>query len=119
MALDPTVSHPAQALVAEWVGHLEHGRRVSPHTLRAYTATAYNFLGFLGPHLGRRIDGGALQGLTLADFRAYLAARRGDGLANVSVAREVSAINPRAVSFCWIRLLFTRDSRPSKTFIGR
>ncbi len=92
MALDPTVAHPAQPLVAEWLGALQHGRRVSPHTLRAYTATAYGFLAFLGPHLGRLVDGAALEKLTLIDFRAYLASRRGDGLANVSVAREVSAL---------------------------
>lgn len=84
--------HPARALIVEWLGSLQHGRRVSRHTLRAYTATAYGFLGFLGPHLGRPVDSAALAELTLIDFRAYLAARRGDGLANVSVAREVSAL---------------------------
>jgi integrase/recombinase XerC len=92
MAFDPTVTHPAQALVAEWLGSLEHGRRVSPHTVRAYATTAHGFVGFLGEHLGRLVDAPALAGLTLNDFRAYLAARRGDGLANVSAAREVSAL---------------------------
>lgn len=92
MAADPTVTHPAQALVAEWLGNLEHGRRVSPHTRRAYAATGHAFVQFMGGHLGRLVDEGALRVLTLNDFRAYLAARRGDGLANVSVAREVSAL---------------------------
>ena len=92
MAFDPTITHPAQALVAEWLGSLEHGRRVSPHTSRAYATTAHGFIVFLGPHLGRLVDGEALARLTLNDFRSFLAARRGDGLANVSVAREVSAL---------------------------
>lgn len=92
MAFDPTVTHPAQALVAEWLGSLQHGRRVSPHTARAYATTAHGFITFLGPHLGRLVDGEALGRLTLNDFRAFLAARRGDGLANVSVAREVSGL---------------------------
>ncbi|MFC3712743.1 tyrosine recombinase XerC [Sphingoaurantiacus capsulatus] len=92
MAADPTLTHPAHALVAEWLGSLAHGRRMSPHTQRAYQATALAFVGFLGPHLGRSVDAEALRKLTLSDFRSYLAARRGDGLANVSVAREVSGL---------------------------
>ena len=92
MAADPTLTHPAQALVGEWLGALDHGRRLSPHTSRAYAATLHGFVAFLGPHLGRLVDGPALAALTLNDFRAFLASRRGDGLANVSVAREVSAL---------------------------
>ena len=92
MASDPSVIHPAQALVGEWLGTLDHGRRVSPHTSRAYAATAHGFVRFMGTHLGQLVDGAALRRLTLNDFRAYLAARRGDGLANVSVAREVSGL---------------------------
>jgi integrase/recombinase XerC len=92
VAADPTLTHPAQALVAEWLAALGTGRRLSPHTLRAYATTAHGFVRFLGPHLGRPVDAAALERLTLNDFRAYLAARRGDGLANVSVAREVSAL---------------------------
>ncbi len=92
MAADPTLTHPAQTLVGEWLGALDHGRRLSPHTSRAYAATLHGFVAFLGPHLGRLVDGPALAALTLNDFRAFLASRRGDGLANVSVAREVSAL---------------------------
>lgn len=92
MAADPTLTHPAQALVAEWLGALDHGRRMSPHTSRAYATTVHGFIGFLGPHLGRLVDGAALSRLTLSDFRAFLGSRRSDGLANVSVAREVSAL---------------------------
>lgn len=65
---------------------------MSPHTARAYATTLHGFIAFLGPHLGRLVDGAALGRLTLNDFRAFLAARRGAGLANVSVAREVSGL---------------------------
>jgi integrase/recombinase XerC len=92
VAADPTLTHPAQALVAEWRAVLGDGRRMSPHSSRAYAATLQRFVAFLGPHLGRPVDGPALARLTLNDFRAFLAARRGDGLANVSVAREVSGL---------------------------
>jgi integrase/recombinase XerC len=89
---DPTLGHPARALVAGWLSDLQHNRRASPHTLRAYANTGHSLLDFAGTHLGRAVDGAALGALTLQDFRAYLAARRGNGLANVSVAREVSAL---------------------------
>ena len=92
MAADPTLIHPAARLVADWLGWLDHGRRVSPHTLRAYTTTAHGFLQFLGKHLGQAVDDAALTRLAVTDFRAYLAARRGEGLANVSIAREVAAL---------------------------
>ncbi len=84
--------HPAQALAAEWRTSLQHQRRLSPHTVKAYGNTAFAFLAFAGTHLGRRVDATALGGLTLTDFRAYLAARRESGLANASIAREVSAL---------------------------
>ncbi len=97
---DPTIEHPAQALVAGWLADLQHNRRLSAHTVRAYGQAGFGLVAFLGPHLGRLVDGAALGRLTLSDFRAYLAARRGDGLANISVAREVSALRG---FFLWLR----------------
>jgi integrase/recombinase XerC len=99
MAADPTVTHPAQALAAEWLASLERGRRLSPHTRRAYATTAHGFIRFIGAHHGRLVDDRVLGALTLNDFRAYLAARRSDGLANTSVAREVSALRNL---FAWL-----------------
>jgi integrase/recombinase XerC len=82
----------ARELAARWQGHLLHDRRRSPHTARAYVATAHRLIDFLGPHLGAPIDATALAALTPADLRAYLAARRGEGLGNSSAARELSAV---------------------------
>jgi integrase/recombinase XerC len=42
------LTHPASALAARWAGYLEHDRRRSPHTVRAYVATAHRFIQFLG-----------------------------------------------------------------------
>ena len=88
----PGPDHPTRALVVEWLGVLRHGRRLSPHSLRAYATTVHGFVGFVGNHLGRTVDATALASLATTDFRAFLAARRADGLANISVAREVSAL---------------------------
>ena len=86
------LTHPAAALVARWAGHLQHDRRRSPHTVRAYVATAHRLIGFLGRHRGEMISDGGLLGLTAADMRAFLADRRGAGLGAASAARELSGV---------------------------
>ena len=87
-----TDGHPATALVVEWLASLADARRRSPHTVRAYASTLHGFVAFLGHSQGGAVDAAVLNGLGLADIRAYLAHRRGDGLVNASVAREVSAL---------------------------
>ncbi len=77
---------PADILEA-WGSHLTRGRRRSPHTVRAYVATAARLLDGIGeadwPALAR-LDGLALRG--------QLARRRADGIGNASAARELSAL---------------------------
>ncbi|MEO7635254.1 MAG: tyrosine-type recombinase/integrase [Sphingomicrobium sp.] len=85
-------AHPAAALVARWAGHLQHDRRRSPHTVRAYVATAHRLIAFLGRYRGEVIGDGGLIGLTAADMRAFLADRRGAGLGPSSAARELSGV---------------------------
>jgi len=80
------------ALTTRWLASLENARRLSPHTVRAYAATLEQFGDFLARHLGGTVTPAALAALAPADFRAFLAHRRKDGLANVSVARDVSAL---------------------------
>lgn len=74
-------------ILEAWHAHLSQGRRRSPHTVRAYGATAARLLDSLGdtnwPALAR-IDAPAL--------RRQLADRRAEGLSNVSAARELSAL---------------------------
>jgi site-specific recombinase XerD len=82
----------ATALVVEWCASLTDARRLSPNTVRAYAASLHRFVAFAGAHLGCGVDAAALSAFRLADFRAFLAHRRGDGLGNASIAREVAAL---------------------------
>ena len=84
--------HPARALAVEWAEHLRRDRRRSEHTIRAYLATAHRLIGFIGRHRGALVDGKLLARLDRGDLRGYLAERRGEGLGNVSAARELSAV---------------------------
>ena len=94
MADDPAslVDHPARDLAARWSSYLQHDRRRSAHTVRAYTATAHRFIQFLGRYRGEQIDVTALTGLSATDLRAFLADRRGGGLGAASSARELSGV---------------------------
>ncbi|QNN66218.1 tyrosine recombinase XerC [Sphingomonas rhizophila] len=89
---DDQPSHPARALAAKWGKHLAFDRRRSPHTVRAYVATAHRFLDFLGRHRGEEIGRFSLLNMHAADLRAFLADRRADGLGAASASREMSAV---------------------------
>ena len=74
-------------ILEAWHNHLSEGRRRSPHTVRAYVATAARLLNDVPA------DGWpALARLDTAALRGQLARRRGDGIGNVSAARELSAL---------------------------
>ena len=75
-----------------WAAHLARDRRRSAHTVRAYQATAERLVAFLQAHWGLRVDAAALARVSAVDLRAFLAARRAEGLGNASAARELSAV---------------------------
>lgn len=77
-----------QDILEAWGLHLSLARRRSPHTVRAYLATATRLLAALPPAQGWA----SLARLDPATLRTHLAARRADGIGNVSAARELSAI---------------------------
>ena len=85
-------SHPAAELAARWASHLQHDRRCSLHTVRAYTATAHRLIAFLGVHRGQPIGLSDLLKVSAADMRAFLARRRSEGLGASSAARELSGV---------------------------
>ena len=89
---DPLTGSPARALAARWHDHLLRERRRSVHTVRAYGATAHRLIDFLEGHLGGAVEPAALLTLSTADLRAFLAARRAQGLANSSAGRELSGV---------------------------
>lgn len=74
-------------LLESWHEHLATNRRRSPHTVRAYIAAASRLLGRL-----QLEEWSQVAALTPAQLRGQLAARRADGLSNVSAARELSAL---------------------------
>jgi integrase/recombinase XerC len=84
--------HPARDLAARWASHLQHDRRRSAHTVRAYVATAHRLIEFLGRYRGEAIDAEALINVGSADLRAFLADRRAGGLGASSAARELSGV---------------------------
>ncbi len=74
-------------MLAAWHDHLAQARRRSPHTVRAYLATAARLLDRIG-----ETDWPALARMDGPTLRNQLAARRGEGIGNVSAARELSAL---------------------------
>ena len=74
-------------MLEAWRSHLADGRRRSPHTVRAYGAAAARLLANLQAE-----SWAAIAQLEAPALRAQLAARRQDGLGNVSAARELSAL---------------------------
>jgi len=93
VADDPaSLTHPAAALAARWSSYLQHDRRRSAHTVRAYVATAHRFIDFLGRYRGEQVHAAALTGIAAADLRAFLADRRSGGLGAASSARELSGV---------------------------
>lgn len=77
----------AADLLEAWQAHLTADRRRSPHTVRAYLATANRLL--QGSGIAAWEDVARLEGPAL---RKQLAARRADGIGNASTARELSAL---------------------------
>ncbi len=75
-------------ILEAWNTYLALGRRRSPHTVRAYAATAARMLHTLPPEQ----DWNSIASLDAGTLRAHLATRRADGLGNVSAARELSAL---------------------------
>ncbi|MFT4027498.1 MAG: tyrosine recombinase XerC [Novosphingobium sp.] len=78
-------------ILEAWHDHLSRGRRRSPHTVRAYAATAARLLDEqMSP--GGETDWPALARLDAAALRGHLAKRRAEGIGNASAARELSAL---------------------------
>jgi len=73
-------------ILEAWGAYLAHDRRRSPHTVRAYVATAARLIGE-ADH-----DWRSLAGLDTAALRRHLSDRRADGIGNTSAARELSAL---------------------------
>jgi integrase/recombinase XerC len=80
------------AAIAEWLAHLRAERRYSPHTLAAYERDLRQFLAFLTDHLGKKPDLGDLEALAPQDVRAFLSARRAQGVRGRSLMRQLAGV---------------------------
>ena len=74
-------------LLEHWGAHLALARRRSPHTVRAYVATAARLLDETA-----HSDWPQVASLDARDLRTQMARRRAEGLVNTSAARELSAL---------------------------
>lgn len=80
------------AVVTEWRRWLADLRRLSPRTVEAYGRDVDDLVRFLTGHLGAPPGIADLGRLLPADYRAFLARRRRDGLSAPSLARGLSGI---------------------------
>ena len=79
-------------VVAEWRRWLADLRRLSPRTEEAYGRDVAELVRFLTGHLGAPPTIADLSQLSPADYRAFLARRRREGLAAPSLARTLSGV---------------------------
>jgi integrase/recombinase XerC len=78
------------AEIGHWLGYLNAERRMSGKTLDAYRRDVAQFLSFLGEHLGGAPTLKELAALSPQDVRAFMAARRGQGIGSRSLMRGLA-----------------------------
>jgi integrase/recombinase XerC len=86
----PFVAPDVSAEFARWLAHLATERRMAGKTVEAYRRDVAQFLAFLAQHLGGAPSLTDLAALTPADVRAFLAARRSNGIAARSLMRALA-----------------------------
>jgi integrase/recombinase XerC len=84
----------ARAALIAWLGYLTFERRASPRTVEAYGAGVTAFLSFAERHRGESLTLRDLADISAAEFRAYLAYRRGGDhpLSPRSLSQALSAL---------------------------
>ena len=89
---DLVVEPDLEAAVEKWFAYLSTERQLAEKTQEAYGRDLKFFLGFLAYHMGGPAALKTLRDLAPRDFRAFLAARRADGVSSRSLARSLSAV---------------------------
>ncbi len=84
------VAPSVAAEIEHWLGHLGAERRMSPKTIEAYRRDVTQFLTFLAEHLGGAPSLKQLAAIAPADVRAFMAARRAQGIGSRSLMRTLA-----------------------------
>lgn len=82
----------AADVAAQWLAALARERRAAAKTVEAYARDLSQFAAFLADHLGGAATVNDLSQLAVADFRAFMARRRMDGIEPRSLARQASSL---------------------------
>ncbi|MFL6799993.1 MAG: tyrosine recombinase XerC [Xanthobacteraceae bacterium] len=88
----PLAAADLSGAVVRWLAQLTTERRMSAKTTEAYARDVRQFVTFLGQHLGQRVTLRALTRLTPVDVRAFMAARRRDGIGSRSLMRMLAGV---------------------------
>ena len=91
-AESPFTAPEVTAELARWLAQLSTERRMSAKTVEAYRRDVQQFLSFLAGHLGGRATLNDLTALAPADVRAFMAARRAEGISSRSLMRALAGI---------------------------
>jgi integrase/recombinase XerC len=86
------VNEAAAALLQRWLAALSGARGARPKTIEAYRRDVSGWLGFLTRHRGGPVALNDLATIETAELRAWMAARRTEGVGPRTLARELSAV---------------------------
>ncbi len=88
----PGAASDAAEEIGRWLSYLGAERRLSAKTLEAYQRDVSQFVSFLSTHLGAPVSLAALAGIAPQDVRAFLSARRAEGLGSRSLMRALAGM---------------------------
>jgi integrase/recombinase XerC len=88
----PRLDPDLQNLMQHWLDWIAHGKRMSPHTVRAYQTDVQDFLNFMNLHRGEIVTLQMLSDTALTDFRAWVAGKANEQITAASRARAVSSL---------------------------
>src|SRR5215210_3651717 len=96
MKHDAAIAPDVAVEIEHWLGYLGNEKRMSGKTLDAYRRDALQFLQFLAAHLDGAPSLAKLAKLGPQDVRAFMAARRAQGIGSRSLMRGLAGVRSLA-----------------------